>query len=109
MIASNLIELRQARSLSRLQLARSAKVGRVHLWAIETGRNLPGISTLEKLSEALGVGLNRLLTKSGAEMLLEDPFVQKIQPLLPRLSDASRRQILKTLQAAPQRRRRIHE
>lgn len=109
MISTNLIELRQARSLSRQQLARSAKVGRVHLWAIETGRNIPGISTLEKLSKALGVGLNRLLTKSGTEMLLEDPFVQKIQPLLPRLNLEHRQLILKTLQAAPKKRRRIHE
>jgi transcriptional regulator with XRE-family HTH domain len=109
MIASNLIELRQARSLSRPQLAQNAKVARAHLWAIETGRNIPGIATLEKLSEALGVGLNRLLTKSEAEMLLEDPFVQSVRPLLPRLSDASRRQILKTLQAAPKKRRRILE
>ena len=104
MIASNLIELRQARSLSRPQLARHAKVARAHLWAIETGRNIPGIATLKKLSEALGVSLNRLLTKSKAELLLEDPFVQKIQPLLPRLNLEHRRLILKTLQAAPQKR-----
>ncbi len=85
MIACNLIELRQARSLSRLQLARNAKVGRVHLWAIETGRNIPGIATLEKLSEALGVSLTRFLTKSDAEFLLEDPFVRSVRPLLPHL------------------------
>jgi transcriptional regulator with XRE-family HTH domain len=108
-IASNLLELRQARSLSRPQLAQNAKVARAHLWAIETGRNIPGIATLERLSEALGVGLNRLLTKSEAEMLLEDPFVQKIQPLLPHLNSEHRQLILKTLQAAPKKRRRIHE
>src|SRR5260370_37700840 len=103
MIASNLIELRQARSLSRLQLARNAKVGRVHLWAVETGRNIPGIATLEKISEALGVSLNRLLTKSATEFLLEDPFVQSVRPLLPRLNAQHRQLILKTLQAAPQK------
>jgi transcriptional regulator with XRE-family HTH domain len=102
MIASKLIELRQARSLSRPQLARHARVARAHLWSIEAGKIIPGIATLKKLSEALGVSLNRLLTKSEAEMLLEDPFVQKIQPLLPRLNLEHRRLILKTLQAAPQ-------
>ena len=104
MIASNLIELRQARSLSRLQLARNAKVGRVHLWAIETGRNIPGISILEKLSEALGVGLGRLLTKSDS-ILLEDPFVRSVTGLLPRLNFQHRELILKTLQAAPKKAR----
>ncbi len=105
MIASNLIELRQARSLSRLQLARNAKVGRVHLWAIETERNTPGIATLEKLSEALGVGLGRLLTKSDAEFLLEDRFVRSVRPLLPHLNAQHRQSILKTLQAAPKKAR----
>jgi transcriptional regulator with XRE-family HTH domain len=104
-VSKLICELREARSLSRLQLARNAKVGRVHLWAIETGRNIPGILTLEKLSEALGVGLCRLLTKSDAEFLLEDPFVRSVRPLLPRLNVQHRQSILKILQAAPQSRR----
>lgn len=102
-VASNLIELRQARSLSRPQLAREAKLARAHLWAIETGRYLPGIAILERISDALGVGLSRFLTKSESGMLLEDPFVQSIRPLLPRLTVQQRRQILKTLQAAPKK------
>src|ERR1700674_5916790 len=105
MIASTLIELRQARSLSRPQLAQNAKVARAHLWAIETGKIVPGIWTLEKISEALGVGLIRFLTKSDSEMLLEDPFVRSVQGLLPRLNLKHRELILKTLQAAPQTRR----
>jgi transcriptional regulator with XRE-family HTH domain len=104
MIASNLIELRQARSLSRPQLAQHAKVARAHLWAIETGKIVPGISTLEKISEALGVGLARFLTKSDFEMLLEDPFVRSVQGLLSRLNFQHRQLILKTLQVAPQNR-----
>ena len=103
MIASNLIELRQGRSLSRLQLARNAKVGRVHLWAIETGRNIPGIAILERISDALGVGLSRFLTESDAQMLLEDSFVRSIRPLLPHLHAENRKMILKTLQAAPKK------
>jgi transcriptional regulator with XRE-family HTH domain len=104
MIASNLIDLRQARSLSRPQLAQHARISRAHLWAIETGKIVPGISTLEKLSEVLGVGVGRLF-KSDAEFLLEHYFVRSVQELLPRLSDASRQQILKVLHAAPQKRR----
>jgi transcriptional regulator with XRE-family HTH domain len=102
-LASILIELRQARSLSRPQLARHARVARAHLWAIETGKFVPGISTLEKLSEALGVSLTRFLTTSHAEFLLEDPFVRTVQGLLPRLNLEHRQLILKTLQAAPQK------
>ncbi len=110
MIDPNLIRyLREARSMTRPNLALRSGTSRSHLWSIENGHIVPGIATLEKLSEALGVGLNRLLAKSDAEMLLEDPFVQKIQLLLPRLSDASRLQILNTLQAAPKKRGRIHE
>ena len=105
MIASNLLELRQARSLSRSQLARRAKVARAHLWAIETGKFIPGISTLERISEALDVSLSRLLTKSEFEMLLEDPFIRSVQGLLPHLNLRHRELILKTLQAAPQNRR----
>jgi transcriptional regulator with XRE-family HTH domain len=105
MIASNLTELRLARSLSRPQLARHAKVARAHLWAIETGKFVPGISTLEKLSKALGVGLGRLLTKSDFEMLLEDPFVRNVQGFLPSLNLKHRQSILETLQVAPQKRR----
>lgn len=110
MIDPNLIRyLREARSMTRPNLALRSGTSRSHLWSIENGHVVPGIATLEKLSEALGVGLNRLLRKSGAEMLLEDPFVQKIQPLLPRLNREHRQLILKTLQAAPKKRRRIHE
>jgi transcriptional regulator with XRE-family HTH domain len=101
----NLIrELRQARLLSRPQLARQAKVSRSHLWAIETGKIVPGISTLEKLSEALGVGLSRFLMKSDTELLLENSFVRSIQGLLPNLNFKHRHLILMTLQAAPQKR-----
>jgi transcriptional regulator with XRE-family HTH domain len=103
MIASNLVELRQARSLSRPRLARHARVSRSHLWAIETGKTAPSIRTLNKLSDAFGVGLARLLSKSDAEMLLEDNFVQSIRPFLPHLNDGHRATILQTLRAAPRR------
>src|SRR5216683_2122104 len=101
MTVSNLIrDLREARSLSRLELARKANVGRVNLWAYETGRNVPGIATLQKISEALGVGVGRLLAKSDSEMLLEHPLVGFTAKLLPRLTVQHRQQILNTLQAA---------
>jgi transcriptional regulator with XRE-family HTH domain len=101
MISTNLIDLRLARSLSRPQLAYKANMSRAHLWGIETGKTAPSIRTLKKLSDALGVGLARLLSKSDAEMVLEDNFVQSIMPLLPHLNDGHRAKILQTLRAAP--------
>src|SRR5260370_42396261 len=102
MMVSDLIrELREARSLSRPRLARDANVARAHLWGIETGRYVPGIAILERISDALGVGVGRFLTKSDAEMLLEDSFVRNIRPLLPRLNVQHRQFILKPLQTLP--------
>jgi transcriptional regulator with XRE-family HTH domain len=101
MISTNLIELRQARSLSRPELARNAKISRAHLWGIEKRKTAPSIRTLKKLSDALGVGLARLLSKSDVGMVLEDNFIQSIRPLLPHLNDGHRAKILETLRAAP--------
>jgi len=107
-IASDLIELRQARSMTRPQLADHAGLSRAHVWGLEHKKFIPCISTLEKLSDALGVSLTRFLKKSDSEMLLEDPFVRSVTGLLPHLNSEHRQLILKTLQAAPQKRRRIH-
>jgi transcriptional regulator with XRE-family HTH domain len=104
MTVSDLIrELREARSLSQPQLARRSRIARSHLWGIENGRFVPGITTLQRISDSLGVGVGRLLTKSESEMLLEDPFVKNVQLLLARLSVQHRQQILKTLEAAPKK------
>jgi transcriptional regulator with XRE-family HTH domain len=110
MTVSDLIrELRESRQMTRPQLARCSKIARAHLWAVETGKFTPGLATLEKISFALGVSLSRFLTESDAEFLLEDPFVRSVTGLLPRLNLDHRQLILKTLQAAPQKRRRINE
>jgi transcriptional regulator with XRE-family HTH domain len=104
MMVSDLIrELREARSMTRPQLAQRSKIARAHLWAIESGRYVPGIAILERISDALGVGVGRLLTKSDAEMLLEDSFIQSIRPLLPLLTVQHRKQILRTLEVAPKK------
>jgi len=44
---------------------------------IESGQMTPSLGTLEKISEALNVGLNRFfIPESDGEALLEDPFIQ---------------------------------
>lgn len=102
-VANLIRELREARSLFRPRLSPEAKLARAHLWAIETGRYIPGIAILERISDALGIGLSRFLTKSDSGMLLEDPFVRCITALLPRLNLEHRQLILKTLEAAPRK------
>jgi hypothetical protein len=60
----------------------------------------PGLTTLEKIAAALDVGLGRFFIHSDG-LLLEDSFIQKIQPSLPRLNSQQRELLLRTLQAAP--------
>ncbi len=60
----------------------------------------PSLGTLEKISEALGVGLNRFfLPESSGETLLEDPFIQGLRPFLRQLDWEQWQSILKRLQA----------
>jgi len=92
--------LREARRLSRPQLAASASVSRAHLWHLEKNHMMPGLVTLEKIAAALDVGLSRFFIQSDG-LLLEDSFVQQIQPFLPRLNSQQRELLLRTLQAAP--------
>ena len=92
--------LREARLLSRPQLAARASVSRAHLWHLEKNHMMPGLVTLEKIAAALDVGLDRFFIHSDG-LLLEDSFVQQIQPFLRCLDSQQRELLLRTLQAAP--------
>jgi hypothetical protein len=60
----------------------------------------PSLGTLEKIAEALGVGLNRFFVpESNGETVLEDPFIQGLRPFLRQLDWAQWQGILKRLQA----------
>jgi hypothetical protein len=60
----------------------------------------PSLGTLEKIAEALGVGLNRFFVpESNGETVLEDPFIQGLRPFLRQLDWAQWQSILKRLQA----------
>jgi hypothetical protein len=58
------------------------------------------LGTLERISEALGVSLNRFFVpeKSG-EAIVEDPFIQGLQPFLRQLDWQQWQSILKRLAA----------
>jgi hypothetical protein len=60
----------------------------------------PSLGTLEKISEALGFGLNRFFVpESNGEALLEDQFIQGLRPFLRQLDWARWQSILKRLAA----------
>jgi hypothetical protein len=60
----------------------------------------PSLGTLEKISEALGVGLNRFfIPESNGETLFEDPFIQGLRPFLRQLDWEQWQSILKRLAA----------
>src|SRR5215469_18440436 len=70
-IGQRIRQLRESRSMTQIQLQ-----SRTNLSRIESGQMTPSLGTLEKISEALNVGLNRFfIPESDGEALLEDPFI----------------------------------
>ena len=60
-MAAKLKALREQRGLTQEQLSEKSGVSRTYLARLETGRQDPTLSTLEKLAKALGVKVGRLL------------------------------------------------
>ncbi len=86
--------------MTQSQLQARSRVSRSYLSRIESGQMTPSLGTLEKIAEALGVGLNRFFVpESNGETVLEDPFIQGLRPYLRQLDWAQWQSILKRLQA----------
>src|ERR1700752_2452674 len=99
-IGQRIRQLRESRAMTQSQLQSRSKVSRSYLSRIESGQMTPSLGTLEKISEALNVGLNRfLIPGSDGEALLEDPFIQGLRPFLQQLDWEQWQSILKRLQA----------
>src|SRR5260370_40571006 len=99
-IGQRIRQLRESRSMTQSQLQSRSKVSRSYLSRIESGQMTPSLGTLEKISEALNVGLNRFfIPESDGEALLEDPFIQGLRPFLRQLDWEHWQSILKRLQA----------
>ena len=60
-IGQRIRQLRESRGMTQSQLQARSRVSRSYLSRIESGQMTPSLGTLEKISEALGVGLNRFL------------------------------------------------
>jgi len=60
-IGMKLKKLRTAKNLSRYELAKRAKISRVYVTKLETGRSDPTVGMLQRLAKALGVPVTELL------------------------------------------------
>ena len=89
-------EIRKLRGLTQNELFELSNVSRSYLARIESGLMTPSLGTLEKISVALGVSLNRFFLRGG-EALLEDPFIQGLHPYLRQLDCEQWQLILKRL------------
>jgi transcriptional regulator with XRE-family HTH domain/ribosomal protein S14 len=99
-IGQRIRQLRESRGMTQSQLQARSRVSRSYLSRIESGQMTPSLGTLEKIAEALGVGLNRFfIPQSNGEALMEDPFIQGLRPYLRQLDAEQWRSILKRLQA----------
>lgn len=99
-IGQRVRQLRESRGMTQSQLQSRSRVSRSYLSRIESGQMTPSLGTLEKISEALGVGLNRFfLPDSHGEAVLEDPFIRSLQPYLRSIDWTQWQGILKRLRA----------
>jgi Zn-dependent peptidase ImmA (M78 family)/DNA-binding XRE family transcriptional regulator len=61
-LAANLLRLRESKDLTQARLASGAGLSRLAYQNIEKGRSVPKVDTLQRLAEALSVGVDELLT-----------------------------------------------
>ena len=86
-IGQRILQLRESRGMTQSQLQARSRVSRSYLSRIESGQMTPSLGTLEKIGEALGVGLNRFFVEeSNGEALMEDKFILELRLFLRRLN-----------------------
>src|SRR6202049_2940806 len=99
-IGQRIRQLRESRGMTQSQLQARSRVYRSYLSRIESGQMTPSRGPLEKIAEALGVGLNRFfIPESNGEAVLEDPFIQGLRPFLRQLDFDQWQSLLKRRRA----------
>jgi transcriptional regulator with XRE-family HTH domain len=99
-IGKRILEMRIVRGLRQQDILKN----RSYLYKVEAGSVLPGLAVLEILAATFDVGIARFFISEEehiAMLTLEDPFCIAIIPFLKRLNEEQRREILKTIDAAP--------
>jgi transcriptional regulator with XRE-family HTH domain len=95
-VAGQVREIRRARHLSQRQLAGRMQVPRTYISKIENGKAIPTLGSLERLANALGVGICHLVRDERSRReeevaaVLSDPLLAEIAALLPQLDSLHR-------------------
>jgi transcriptional regulator with XRE-family HTH domain len=95
-VAGQVREIRRSRHLSQRQLASRMQVPRTYISKIENGKAIPTLGSLERLAEALEVGVCQLVRDSRSRRaeevaaILADPFLAEIATFLPHLDSLHR-------------------
>jgi transcriptional regulator with XRE-family HTH domain len=80
-VAKRLRGLREARNLTRAQLADMASVGLSHLGRLERGKASPGVDLLDRLAKSLGVTVTDLLPPAETQETLPE-LLERAKQLL---------------------------
>lgn len=111
-VARAVREVRHTRNLSQRQLAGRMQVPRTYISKIENGKAVPTLSSLERLAHALEVDICELLRDSRsrrareAAVLMADPFLAEIAPLVAQLDAFQRSMFLNQVRELATGRRR---
>lgn len=95
-VAAQVKQIRQARHMSQRQLAGRMQVPRTYISKIENGKAIPTLGSLERLADALGVDVRRLVRDARSRhdeevaSLLADPLLAEIAEALPFLDSLHR-------------------
>jgi transcriptional regulator with XRE-family HTH domain len=85
-IGQRIRQLRESRGMTQSVLTDRSHVSRSYVSRIESGQMTPSLGTLEKISEALGVGFSRFFDSEwSGENLIRDAFIRDLRPFLRRL------------------------
>ena len=93
-------EVRHDRALSQRQLAGRMQVPRTYISKIENGKAVPTLSSLQRLAQALEVGICDLLrdgqSRRAREVasVLADPFLSEIAPIVAQMDAFQRSMFL---------------
>ncbi len=111
-VARAVRDARRDRCLSQRQLAGRMQVPRTYISKIENGKAVPTLSSLERLAHALGIDVCDLLRDGRsrrareAAVLMADPFLAEIAPLLTQLDAFQRSMFLNQVREMASGRRR---
>lgn len=111
-VAAQVRDIRKARHMSQRQLAGRMQVPRTYISKIENGKAIPTLGSLERLAEALEVGLSHLVRDARSRRdeevaaILSDPFLAEIAALLPHLDSLQRTLVSGTVRDLAMGRRR---